>query len=114
MLSFYGFNQLNNKEKLIENVDSNFIEIDSEISLYATNDNISKSLIDDLKKFADEFRLVQNSFGFMYNEKDAKLNIWFKSQNELFNIIKSVDVASTLLNHVWLLTEIMNKTSVLI
>nr|WP_307928183.1 hypothetical protein [Mycoplasmopsis bovis] len=98
MLSFYGFNQLNNKEKLIENVDSNFIEIDSEISLYATNDNISKSLIDDLKKFADEFRLAQNSFGFMYNEKDAKLNIWFKSQNELFNIIKSVDVASTLLN----------------
>ncbi len=112
--SFYGFNQLNNKEKLIENADSNFIEIDSEISLYATNDNISKSLIDDLKKFADEFRLAQNSFGFMYNEKDAKLNIWFKSQNELFNIIKSVDVASTLLNHVWLLTEIMNKTSVLI
>nr|WP_307920328.1 hypothetical protein [Mycoplasmopsis bovis] len=31
-------------------------------------------------------------------KKIAKLNIWFKSQNELFNIIKSVDVASTLLN----------------
>ncbi|WP_226876353.1 hypothetical protein [Mycoplasmopsis agalactiae] len=112
--SFYALKQLNNKEELIKNIDSEFVELDSEIGLYATNKSLSNALIDDLKKFASEFRLEQNGFGLLYNEKSAKLSIWFKSQNELFSILKSVDVASTLLNHVWLLTEIMNKTSILI
>lgn len=112
--SIYAGFQSEYSKKLIEKVNKEFVELSSEIDLFATNKLIKDDKINELKKFYKEFGLARNKYGFFYDANTKILHIWINTQNKLFDIEKVQDVASTLLNHAWLVAEIMNKTSSLI
>ncbi|MBZ4203799.1 hypothetical protein [Mycoplasma tauri] len=113
-VSMYGFNQNDFTKTLIASDTRDFKLIDNDLSIYATNDLINNENIELLRKFSTEFRLLQNKFGFCYNSQSKKMYHKLNTQNELFNIEKSLEVASALLNHSWIITEIISRVSALI
>ncbi|WP_029513356.1 ABC transporter permease [Mycoplasmopsis primatum] len=113
-ISLYGMYQSESSKEAIQKLGSEFVKLDDELDLYATSDLVNKEKINELKDFSKEFRLIQNKFGFFYNAQKQRIYIWLNTQNELFSVKNSSDVTSTLLNHAWLITQIMLHTSALI
>lgn len=109
--SFYAFYQGELGSQLSKKETNQFVKVDEEMELYATANVIKDETKKDLFNFYKEYSLSSKNFGINYMFETKKMYIWVKTSSKLFEASKVPNVSAILLNHAYLVTSMMEKSS---